>query len=46
MASQMASARFDNLQAEIQNGDYTFKTTGSKLLFDGYQKEGKDAILL
>ena len=44
MASQMASARFDNLQAEIQNGDYTFKTTGSKLLFDGYQKVYKNSI--
>ncbi len=44
MASQMASARFDNLQVEIQNGDYTFKTTGSKLLFDGYQKVYKNSI--
>ena len=44
MASQMTSARFDNLQVEIQNGDYTFKTTGSKLLFDGYQKVYKNSI--
>ena len=42
MASQMTAARFDNLQVEIQNGDYTFKTSGSKLLFDGYQKVYKD----
>ena len=52
MASQMTAARFDNLQVEIENGDYTFKTTGSKLLFDGYQRvykssmdEDKDKIL-
>ncbi len=52
MASQMAAARFDNLQVEIENGDYTFKTTGSKLLFDGYQRvyknnsdEDKDKLL-
>ena len=52
MASQMTAAKFDNLQVEIENGDYTFKTTGSKLLFDGYQRvyknssdEDKDKIL-
>ncbi|MGN0659343.1 MAG: type I DNA topoisomerase [Emergencia sp.] len=52
MASQMTAARFDNLQVEISNGDYTFKTTGSKLLFEGYQRvykngndEDKDRIL-
>ncbi len=43
MASQMTAARFDNLQVEIENGDYTFKTTGSKLLFDGYQKVYKNS---
>ena len=52
MASQMVPAKFSNLQAEIVNGDYTFKATGSKLLFDGYQKvynsnfdDDKDKIL-
>ena len=52
LASQMTAAKFDNLQVEIENGDYTFKTTGSKLLFDGYQRvykttvdEEKDRIL-
>lgn len=52
MASQMTAAKFDNLQVEIKNGDYTFRTTGSKLLFDGYQRvyktgadEEKDRIL-
>ena len=44
MASQMTAAKFDNLQVEIQNGDYTFKTTGSKLLFDGYQKVYKNSV--
>lgn len=44
MASQMTAARFDNLQVEIENGDYTFKTTGSKLLFDGYQKVYKNSL--
>ncbi len=44
MASQMTPARFDNLQVEIVNGDYTFKTTGSKLLFDGYQRVYKNSL--
>lgn len=44
MASQMTAAKFDNLQVEIQNGDYTFKTTGSKLLFDGYQRVYKNSL--
>lgn len=43
-ASQMTAAKFDNLQVEIRNGDYTFKTTGSKLLFDGYQRVYKNSI--
>ncbi len=52
IASQMTAARFDNQQVEINNGDYTFKTAGSRLLFDGYQKvykanidDEKDTIL-
>lgn len=52
LASQMASARFDNMQVDIDNGDYTFKASGSKLIFDGYQKiykssaeDDKDKIL-
>lgn len=43
MASQMAAAKFDNLQVDIENGDYTFKANGSKLTFDGYQKIYKSA---
>lgn len=52
VASQMVPAKFDNLQVAIANGDYVLKTTGSKLLFDGFQKvykssleEDKDKIL-
>ena len=44
MASQMQSAKFDNMQVEIENGDYTFKVTGSKLIFDGYQKVYKSSV--
>ena len=52
IASQMAGAVFNNMQVDIENGDYTFRATGSKLLFDGYQKvyksnteEDKDKLL-
>lgn len=38
MASQMAPARFKAVNAVIQNGEYSFKATGSKLLFDGFLK--------
>ncbi|MEF9921355.1 MAG: type I DNA topoisomerase [Anaerovoracaceae bacterium] len=38
VASQMSPAKFDNLQVDIENGEYIFKTTGSKLVFDGFQK--------
>ncbi len=44
LASQMTAAKFDNLAVEIENGDYTFKTTGSKLIFDGYQRVYKTAL--
>ena len=44
LASQMTAAKFGNLQVEIQNGDYTFKTTGSKLVFDGYQRVYKTSV--
>ena len=52
VASQMAAARFDTTQVNIENGDYTIKANGSKRTFDGYQKvyasyrdEDKDLIL-
>lgn len=38
MASQMSSATFDSVSADIINGDYTFRATGSKVKFEGYLK--------
>jgi DNA topoisomerase-1 len=38
LASRMASAMFDVVLAEIENGDYTFKASGSRMKFDGYLK--------
>lgn len=38
VASQMAPARFKAVNASIANGDYKFKATGSKLIFDGFLK--------
>ena len=43
IASQMAPSVFFVVSAEIHNGDYTFKSTGSKLLFDGYRKVYKQS---
>ena len=52
LASQMAAAVFDGMQVNITNGDYCLKASGSKLVFDGYQKiyapnleEDKDKLL-
>lgn len=52
VASNMASAVYDSMLVEIKNGDYIFKATGSKLVFDGFQKvyktnseEDKDKVL-
>ena len=42
MASQMAPAKFDGMQVDIENGKYIFKASGSKLVFDGYQKVYKN----
>ena len=36
VASRMKPAVFDSVSADINNGDYTFRATGSKLKFDGY----------
>ncbi len=36
LASQMNEAKYDSIVAEINSGDYTFKTTGKTLLFKGY----------
>ena len=38
LASQMAPASFEATSVTIDNGDYTFKAFGSKMMFDGYQK--------
>lgn len=38
VASRMASAIYDVVAAEIQNGDYTFKASGSRMKFNGYLK--------
>jgi len=38
VASRMAEAVFDGVSADVQNGDYTFRATGSKLRFDGFLK--------
>ncbi|MCQ4635315.1 type I DNA topoisomerase [Anaerovorax odorimutans] len=45
MASQMSPAKFMGVSAAIENNDYIFKATGSKLIFDGFLKvysPGKD----
>lgn len=43
IASQMAPSVFFVVSAEINSGDYLFKATGSKLLFDGYRKVYKQS---
>ncbi len=52
LASQMAPAIFDSMQVTINNGIYSLKANGSRVIFDGYQKvytsnieEDKDKIL-
>jgi len=41
-ASRMSAAVFDSVTAEIKNGDYTFKASGSELKFNGFLKVYKD----
>ncbi len=38
VASQMASAEFESHSIEVEIGDYRFRVTGSRLLFDGFLK--------
>ncbi|MBR3705323.1 MAG: type I DNA topoisomerase, partial [Firmicutes bacterium] len=52
LASQMSAAVFDSMQVTIENGKYGLRTSGSKLIFDGYLKvyatnldEDKDKVL-
>lgn len=45
VASQMSSAVYDTVTAEILAGHYNFRATGSQIKFDGFMKiyiEGKD----
>ena len=51
MASQMTPAMFNSMQVDIKNGDYGLKASGSKRVFDGYQRvytsveDSKDTVL-
>ncbi len=38
LASQMAPAEVDRTSADIQAGRFTFRATGTKILFDGFRK--------
>lgn len=38
VASQMAFARLKAVSATVNNGDYGFRATGSKVIFDGFLK--------
>jgi len=37
-ASQMAPAKFDDRAVNLQNGEYTLRATGSKMVYDGFLK--------
>ena len=43
MASQMTAARYSSVTADINNGSYCLKASGSELLFDGYRRVYKTA---
>ena len=38
VASQMSDSEFELMNVECQIENYTFKATGSKMIFDGYTK--------
>jgi len=44
VASRMSEAVFDSVAADIENGDYLFRATGSKLKFDGFLKVYQTAL--
>jgi len=44
VASRMSEAVFDSVTADIENGAYTFRATGSKLIFDGFLKVYQSAL--
>lgn len=41
VSSQMAPAKLKAVSADIENGIYGFRTTGSKVIFEGFLKAGK-----
>lgn len=41
VASQMTQAKLKAMSASVENGDYGFKATGSKIVFDGFLKAGQ-----
>lgn len=51
IASQMAASVSDSVGADIKSGDYLFRATGSRIVFDGFRKiyqtgdENKDMLL-
>lgn len=51
IASQMAASISDSVGADIKSGDYLFRATGSRIIFDGFRKiyqtgdEKKDMLL-
>lgn len=51
IASQMAPSISDSVGADIKSGDYLFRATGSRIIFDGFRKiyqtgdEKKDMLL-
>lgn len=51
IASQMAASVSDSMGADIKSGDYLFRATGSRIVFDGFRKiyqtgdEKKDMLL-
>ncbi len=38
IASQMSQAKYSGVSADISNGDYTFRASGSNLIFEGFRK--------
>ncbi|MDR1953307.1 MAG: type I DNA topoisomerase [Clostridiales Family XIII bacterium] len=44
VGSRMAPAVFDAVSADVKNGDYTFRATGSKLKFTGFLSVYQTAI--
>lgn len=51
IASQMAASISDSVGSDIKSGDYLFRATGSRIIFDGFRKiyqtgdEKKDMLL-